>query len=144
MPSSDTQFSSDNQPKRTPRGKAKKTLIIEALNANSLTEADFFDAMVKKAMFGGNDGDGDPQMMKEVAARLYPMSKATLPAYEFEFPTQGTMTEKADAIINAVGESLLPIDAARAFMDILETKASIFEKEELAERVAKLEELLSA
>jgi hypothetical protein len=54
------------------------------------------------------------------------------------------MTEKADAIINAVGESLLPIDAARAFMDILETKASIFEKEELADRVAKLEELLSA
>jgi len=137
------QFTSENQPERKPRGKGKRTLILDALKAQGKTEEDFFNAMVKKAMFGGSDGDGDSQMMKEVAARLYPVSKSTLPAYDFDFPESGTMVEKADSIINAVGLGQLPIDAAKSFMDILETKASIFEREELAERVSRLEELLN-
>ena len=145
MAKEEGQFNKERQPeKRTPRGKGKRKLLLDALKSNGKTEEEFFEAMVKKALFGGADADGDPQMMREVAARLYPMSKATLPAYEFDFPDSGTMVEKAEAIINAVGAAKLPIDAAKAFMDVLETRATIEEKEELSERVAKLEELLEA
>jgi len=126
------------------KGKHKRTLIIDALKASGKTEEDFFEAMVEKALFGGSDGDGDGQMMREVAARLYPVSKSTLPTYDFKFPDDGTMLEKADAIINAVGQGQLPIDAAKSFMDLIESRASIEEKEELADRVNRLEEMLNA
>lgn len=161
MPSEDTQFTADNQPKKG-RGKSKRTLYLEALASEmkmdvDSSEIEYYKFCIRVGMglhqyFEENQdserdvsfGRPDAQLLKDGMARLYPIAKATYPTYDFEFPEEGTMTEKADAIINAVGAGIVPIDAAKAFMDILETKASIFEKEELADRVAKLEELLSA
>jgi len=137
------QFDEDYQPKeRKPRGKAKKTLIIDALKAEGLTEEGFWQAMVKKAMFGGQDGDGDSQMMREVGSRLFPTPKSMMPSYEIPFPIDGSMVEKADAIIDAVGTSAMPVDAAKVFMDIIASRGNIETSQELIDRITEIEKIL--
>ena len=45
MPSSDTQFSKDKQPERR-RGKAEKTLLIEAMKRQGRTVEGFYDMLI--------------------------------------------------------------------------------------------------
>ncbi len=136
------QFDQKNQPKkRKPRGKSKVTHIITALKNNSSSEQDFWDKLVHKALFGGNDGDGDSVAQKEVASRLMPMTKQTLPIFDFNISDKHTKLEKADAIIEAIGMGTIPVDVGKIFMDIIKDAASIEELEVLAEKVDKLERL---
>jgi len=141
-------FSSEHQPSQENRvrGRNKRTLFIEALKKEGKDEEGFYRLCIEVAMGRHESCDGKPdnQMLKEVLSRLAPMDKQTLPIYDFEFPADGTKLEKAEAIVDAVGSGDLPVDAAKLMMDLLESAASIEEKEELAERVQKLEELLDA
>lgn len=148
-----TEFSSDYQPKKRKRGPNKRTLFIDALKKKATSEEAFYEFCVDVAMGthsykdDSNEfvhGKPDNQMLKEILARLSPLNKQTLPTYDFEFPSNGTKVQKAESIVNAIGEGILPIDAAKLMMDLLESAASIEEKEELSERVNKLEELLNA
>jgi len=135
-------FNKDNQPeKRKGRGKSKVTHIITALKNNSSSEQEFWDALVKKALYGGNDGDGDTVAQKEIASRLMPMPKQTLPFFDFNISDKKTKLEKADAIIEAIGGGIIPVDVGKIFMDIIKDAASIEELEILAEKVERLEKL---
>ncbi len=135
-----TQFSKDNQPKK--RGKAAKTIILDALRANKKTEEEFWQAVAQKALFGGPDGDGDNQMMTLIAKKIAPDTKSTFETYEVKFPKDASKLQKADVIIDYIAKGTIPIDVAKMMIDIIESAANIEEKEELADRVAKLEEML--
>lgn len=136
------QFDEKNQPKkRKGRGKSKVTHIITALKNNSSSEQDFWDKLVHKSLFGGNDGDGDSAAQREIATRLMPMTKQTLPIFDFNIADKQTKLEKADAIIDAIGLGTIPVDVGKIFMDIIKDAASIEELEILAEKVEKLEKL---
>lgn len=135
-------FNKENQPKkRKPRGKSKVTHIITALKNNSSSEQDFWDKLVQKALFGGNDGDGDAVAQREIANRLMPMTKQTLPIFDFSIADKKTKLEKADAIIDAIGAGAIPVDVGKIFMDIIKDASAIEELEELAVRLEKLEKL---
>jgi len=135
-----TKFTSDNQPKnRKGRGKSPRTLIIDALKAQSKNETEFWSAVVQKALFGGPDGDGDSQMMTLVAKKLFPDPKATLPSYSIKWPKNGSRLEKADAIWESAAQGDLPIDAAKMFLDGLADTAKVEEIDVLSRRIADIE-----
>lgn len=124
------------------RGPAKKTKIINALKAISKTEDDFWQAVVQKAMYGGKDGDGEAVIMNEVQKRLYPVPKATMPLIDVDVPKDATNLERADAIIKEVAEGGIPIDIGKMFLDMLDARSSVEERQELQDRVAMLEETI--
>jgi len=130
-------FSADYQPKK--RGRSKRKMIIDALERQGQSEEGFYDVLVKEALFNDNS-----TALVELLRRFHPVEKPTLPNYEFEFPQEGTMLEKADAIVMATGSGIIPVDVAKYFIDVIDARASIEEKQELSERVAKLEEMLLA
>ena len=140
MAKEDTQFSSTNQPKG--RGKSKKTLILDALEAESQTEEQFWRAVVKKAMFGGNDRDGDSQMMALVGKKLFPDSKATYEAYEIPLTDGDKRIDRAEAIMQAAMSGMLPIDVAERFLNGLADVAKVEEVDSILERLAVIEEAL--
>ena len=129
-------FTSENQPKG--RGKSKRTLILEALKRKGHTQEGFYDLLVTKAI-----DEEDSFAFTELWKRFHPIEKATFPSYEFNLPTgkKATKLKQADAIIKAIGEGAIPIDAGKMLMDIVKDAASIEELEILAEKVNKLEKL---
>lgn len=139
-PKADGKFSKDNQPKG--RGKSKKTLILDALKAASQTEEQFWQAVVKKAMFGGSDGDGDSQMMALVGKKLFPDSKATFEEYEIPLTDGDKRLDRAEAILKAAMNGLMPIDVAERFINSLADVAKIEEVDSILERLAIIEESL--
>ena len=157
--SKDTQFKEGNTAGKG-RGKNKRTLYLDALkdelklDCQDAAESEFYQFCIKVGMVRhqymeetqeGRDvvfGKPDPQLLKDAMSRLYPQSKATYPAYEFEFPEDGTMVEKSDAILNAFAKGQIPIDAASHAFNIIKDRALIEEKHDTLLRIEALEETL--
>ena len=138
MPSSDTQFSENYQPKS--RGQSKRTKFLEALKESGYSEESFYKFCVDVAVGKHPDTEKpDNQLLKEVLSRLFTTPKQTLPVFEFELPSEGTKLQKADAIINAIGKGELPIDAGKMLMDIIKDASVIEEVDDLAERIKIIE-----
>lgn len=137
------QYSSENQPKvRKPRGPDKRTLLLQAIkDVTGEDEQAFWKTAVRRAM--NPDDSASSMLMKEVVSRLYPQSKPTMPVVEFDFRKSGTPAEKVEDISNAVSDGTLPVDVAKVMVDIIKAGLDIVEVTELAERLAKLEEMLN-
>ena len=77
MPSSDTQFTSEKQPKG--RGKSKKTLMLDAIKAECKSEEEFLKGVVRAAI-GDPEGQIPPnaQLMTLVLNRIEPPLKSCL------------------------------------------------------------------
>lgn len=152
-------FSADRQPvTRGRRGKDKRTLLLESLmevvNVDPETgefkpvvldkdEAEklFNMTLVKRALNVRDSASA--ALMKEMLDRLYPTSKATLPAIEFPFPDDGTPSEKIEAVQSAVAAGLLPVDMGNTMVSMIVAGIKVFEVTELAERLERIEEMLN-
>ena len=151
-------FSSDNQPKeRGRRGKDKRTLLLESLMAvvnvddagdykevvSDKDEAErMFNMQLVRRALNVRDS-ASAQLMKEVLDRLYPTSKATLPAIEFPFRENGSASEKIEDVQKAVAEGTLPVDMGNTMVNMIVAGIKVFEVTELAERMARIEEMLA-
>lgn len=152
-------FSSDRQPAvRGRRGKDKATLLLEALMAvvNKAAEEDpdivpvsnkddalqmFNMHLVGRAL---NSRDSASQgLLKEMLDRLHPTSKATLPAIEFPFRENGSASDKIEDVQAAVASGLLPVDMGNTMVNMIVAGIKVFEVTELAERLARIEEMLN-
>lgn len=156
----DTSFKAGNTSGKA-RGKNKRTIYLEALmeelgvDSTELAEKDFYKFCLTVGMGRhqymeetqeGREtvfGKPDAQLLKDSMARLFPVSKATYPTYEFKFPENGTMVEKADAIMQAFADGIIPIDAANQAFGILTDRAIIEEKHDFGIRIEKLEEMIN-
>lgn len=136
-------FTSENQPeKRKPRGPDRRTVLLNAIMAQTGKDEDaFYQEVVKRAM--DPEDPASSQLMKEILGRMYPNSKPTMPTVEFDFRKDGTPAEKVEDISNAVADGALPADVAKVMVDIIKSGLDIVEVTELAERLAKLEEILN-
>ena len=94
-------FTTEYQPERKPRGKAKRTLILEALERAGQSQEDFYDLLVERAL-----NPDDSFAFTELWKRFHPIEKATFPFYEFDLPTgeDATKLKQADSIIKAISE----------------------------------------
>ena len=84
--------------------------------------------------------EGDPQALKLILDRVAPPLRAQ--SEPVEIPTlaaAGTLTERAQAVITAVADGALSTDAASDLLAALANVARITEIDELAARVAALE-----
>lgn len=139
MAKSNTTFSKDKQPTKR-RGKAQRTMLIEALKEAGHTEEGFYRVMLERAL--NPEDQASSQLMKEVLARLYPASKPTLPIVEFELNGE-TPIDRVRQIEKAISDGSIPADVAKIMVDIIKSSIEIEKITELAERIENIERMLN-
>ena len=87
---------------------------------------------------------GDIQASRLLLERVCPPIKATEQAEQIDLPIEGTLVEKANAVLTAAATGSIAPGQASQMIAALGTIAKITETTDLMERIAKLEEKQSA
>lgn len=132
------QFSSDHQPVgRKPRGKDKRTLILEALERAGVTEEGFYDRLITAAL-------GENQVaFQELWKRFHPIPKQVAPTIDYDYPADGTLADRSRAIERGIAAGVIPPDIGVSLISALSGVAKIEEVTEVIERISKIEAALS-
>ena len=142
MAKADTKFSSTNQPKG--RGKAKKSLMLEAIRSVCGSEQEFLNQVIKVGLGDiNNEVAPNPTLLTLVLNRIEPPLKAIAPMVEFEFNSDAKPHEQANQILNAVANSQIAPDIGQMFIASIKSMIDIEEYTDLKERITKLEETLN-
>lgn len=139
----------DNLPAR---GRAFKSILFDVLREESQIELtpnssreDAEKAFIRHAAgraFDSSD-NASSTILNEFMKRSFPPLKPTVEAVRFDFPSNGTATEKALAVIDAVSRGDIPVDIAQTVVGIIKDSVIIEEGTDLKERIAKLESLIN-
>jgi hypothetical protein len=133
-------FTKDNQPapeNRSGGPSSIKRKIIAALGRADLTEDQFLDLLVDKAL---NDGG---IFLQELLKRYSPIPKQTHEPIIIEnWPKSGTPSQKADAVLQSMSEGVIPPDLGALFIESISKSLGIEEITELARRLEAIEKLL--
>ena len=151
-----TSFDKDKQPKpenRKPRGKSKRTLMLDAIRQYCGTkdkpgnEMDYLIAVIK-ASLGDPMTDPplppNPALMSIVMNRIEPPLKSTSPLVEFEFSAKATPSEQASQVLTAAAKGEIPPDIAHTFVSAIASMLKIDEVTELQKRIEALEKVMNA
>lgn len=82
---------------------------------------------------------GDIQASRLLLERVFPPIKSTEQTQEIDMPKGGTLTDKANALLDAASSGRLAPGQASQMIAALGTIAKLIETTELTERIAKLE-----
>ena len=151
------EFSKDNQPNdRKPRGKAKKSLMLEAIKSVCGSEQDFLKQVVTIGMGGITKISADDAKEEEfeykqpnimllnmVLNRIEPPLKSVAPMVEFDFDPKSKPHEQANQILNAVSSSQIAPDIGQMFISSIKSMIDIEEWTDLKDRIESLEKALS-
>ena len=121
-------------PKGRPRGvidKRQKLRIALEEKAEELLEI-----IIESAM------KGDAQMQRVLLGRLIPPAKPESSLQSFYLP-EGSLSEQASAVIQAVGRGELPTSNAHELLSAISLSLKIKETEELEKRVGNLEDCVN-
>lgn len=138
----------DNLP---PRGRAKKTLILEAIKAASLmdtapdstqeeTEKAFFTHIAKQA--ANPESENSSMCLKLLADKGWSSIKPTMEHVEFTFDETAKPHEQAAQVMKAAASGQIPPDVAQAFIASIASMLKIEEVTELSKRLESIEEAL--
>lgn len=86
---------------------------------------------------------GDVAAMKLILDRVWPAPRSTLPVGEPVAASGTSLIERGEAVITAALQAEMPPDVATLMLQALQAQARLVESEELIDRVARLEALLS-
>lgn len=135
-------FTSENQPEeRKPRGKGKRTQMLEAIRESvEGGEKEFLKKVVSIALGndGGEDAKPNPQLLTLVLQRIEPPLKSTMPLIEFEFDESATPSFQASQVMRAVSDGVIAPDVGQLFIGSI---ASMLKIEEVTEIKRDLEEI---
>lgn len=147
-------FSTDFQPaQRRKRGPDKRTMMLRAIMDNLVrpdgtsfeneeeAEQAMLAEVVKRAV--NSKDPSSSQLMKEVLIRLAPPDKATLPVFEFQFRSDGSASDKISDVQAAVATGALPVDIGNTMVNIIVSGIKVFEVTELAERLERIEQMMT-
>lgn len=146
------EYSKDKQPKpeeRKPRGKSKKTLMLDALRSHCKTgdEKEYLMAVIA-ASLGDPLADPpvlpNPALMAIVMNRIEPPLKSTSPMVEFEFNVNSSPSEQASQVMAATALGTIPPDIANLFVSSIASMLKIDEVTELQRRIDALEKVMNA
>lgn len=130
--------------KLPPRGKAKKTLMLEAIREVCGDEQEFLRKVVA---IGLGDPKSDlapnPTLLTIVLNRIEPPLKAVSPKVSFEFNSKLKPHEQANQVLDAVADGRLAPDIGQMFIASIKSMVDIEEYTDLKERIEKLEAALS-
>ena len=138
----------DNLPAR---GKAFKTLLFEVMREESLlglpecatrdqAEKAFISHAAERA-FNASDPASNT-VLSEFLKRTFPPLKQTQEAVSFEFPVDGTPTQKAMAVVEAISNGSIPADMGQTIISIIKDAVLIEESTDLKARIEELEKAL--
>jgi hypothetical protein len=118
-----------------PKGKPPGTGEVQKLRA-SLREhiPDIVKRMVESAK------GGDIQAARLLLERVFPPVKATEQPVEIDLPMNGSLTAKAESLLEAAANGQLAPSQAAQLIAALGSVAKIAEIDELESRIAKLEQ----
>lgn len=137
-----------------PRGRGKKSLILDAIRRESVREMlDLGDKATKEdaeaayfqhiAMRALNASDPNSAMLlKLLTDKGWPSPKSTLEPIEFDFPVNGTPAEKSFAIVDAISNGVVPPDVGQMLIGVIKDAVVIEESTTLKERIEELEKAL--
>ena len=139
----------DNLPAR---GMSNKTRICEAMRLESFEnltkdstrdecEIAYFRLIIKKAKDKEDKDSG--MMLRLLGDKGWSSMKPTLGNVEFEFPSSGTPTDKALAIVNAMATAKLPPDIGQLMIGIIKDSVIIEEGTDLKARIESIEKSLN-
>ena len=139
----------DNLPAR---GRAFKSILFDVLREESQIDLnpsssrdDAEKAFIKHAAIRAFDTDDNASatILNEFMKRSFPPLKPTSETIKFDFPVNGTATDKALAVIAAISNGELPVDIGQTIVGIIKDSVIIEEGTDLKERIAKLEALIN-
>ncbi len=148
-------FTKDNQPEHKPRGKAKKTLMLQAIRDQvEGGEEEFLKRVVEFSI--GHNGSPEtedspeippepphPKLLALVLSRIEPPLKATMPMVEFDFDISAKPHEQAAQVVEAVSNGEISPDIGHMFISSIKSMIEIHEFTDLKNRIEALEDILS-
>ena len=121
-------------PNGRPRGVIDKRQKLRLALEEKAEE--LLDIIIERAM------KGDAQMQRVLLGRLIPPVKPESSLQSFYLP-EGSLSEQASAVIQAVGRGELPTSNAYELLSAISLSLKIKETEELEKRVGNLEECVN-
>ena len=132
--SSTTKFrpGQSGNPDGRPKGSRNKTTLMLEKLGDDIDE--LLAATKRKAL------KGDMQAMQILLDRALPVRRPTLPTISVPGLQEAmTLTEKGQAVLNAIGNSEIPPDVGASLLNALGNVSRLVEVDELLKRVEKLE-----
>jgi len=130
----------DNLP---PRGKGKKSLMLEAIKSVCGDEQEFLKSVVTIGLGDvNNELAPNPALLTLVINRIEPPLKAISPMVNFEFNHKAKPHEQANQILQAVSDSQIAPDIGQMFIASIKSMIDIEEYTDLKERIEKLEKVI--
>ena len=139
----------DNLPAR---GMSNKNRVLDGILASTRAglpskatrdeaEIEFFKNISERA-FDSEDKDSG-MLLRFLGDKAYSSMKPTLGCVEFEFPSEGSPTDKALAIVNAMATAKLPPDIGTLMIGIIKDSVIIEEGTDLKARIESIEKSLN-
>ena len=134
------------------RGMSNKNRVLDGIKASSRSnlpkdasrddaEIAFFKNIADRA-FDSEDKDSG-MLLRFLGDKAYSSMKPTLGCVEFEFPSKGSPTDKALAIVNAMATAKLPPDIGTLMIGIIKDSVIIEEGTDLKARIESIEKSLN-
>lgn len=154
MAKTKTSFNNKNQPiKRKPRGKAKRTLMLDAIKKVCKNESEFYEKLVSIGVGGlvvvEVDAEGNEtkeykhpnvKLLSMVLDRIEPSLKPISPLVNFKFPKKSPPHIQAASVLDAVANGLIPSDIGNNFINGISSMLKIQEVTDFNERLKKMED----
>lgn len=146
MAKSKTSYEAGSKPPvgRAPRGKGKKSLVLDAIRAHCTTGGeDEYIQKVVEASLGDPSADppipANPQLITLLVNRIEPPMKSTMPLVEFDFKKGASPSEQASQIMYAASKGKITPDIAGLFISALSGMVKIQEFTDMTDRMEAIE-----
>lgn len=129
-------FDANNQPVNRKSGPNIKAKIIAALGRRDMSENEFLDLLIEKAVTEGG------VFLQEVLKRYSPITKSTYDTIVIEdWPKDGSPVEKANKVLGCITDGSIPPDVGSILIEAISKSLGIEEITDFAQRLEKLEKL---
>lgn len=135
-------FSTNQQPDaedRLPRGKGKRTLMLEAIEAECGSKDEFFKKILRMG-FGNKENPPIPMLLAEALRRIEPPLKPSGEKIVLPFTPNSTHEEKALTVLSAVSNGDISPDTGQVVIGMIKDTIAITESTELIKRLEAIEE----
>lgn len=151
MPKNKTSITPETRKKLPPRGKNKRTLILEALQAQAFNglaedstpeqaERKWFEHLIATAI--DPDNKDAALCLRLVTERGWAALKPVGENVEFSFDRNGSLADQAGQILDAVAGGHLSVEHGKMLVDGIKGLAEIEASTELKIRIAEIEKKL--
>lgn len=140
------EFTEERQPSNR-RGKSNKNRVLDGIRAAIPTCSDreeaeelYFKHVAIRA-FNPEDKDSST-LLKLLGDKAWASIKPSAATVEFDFPIDGTPTQKASSIINAISTGAIPPDTGQMMIGVIKDAVIIEQGTDLKERLEEIEKQL--